>query len=148
MATLWLMLTATTTSAITEGAIDADTAITFIDTLYNNLAVILALVGSVLVFIKQVSNMFNNIVLTIKDKADAKDLQGLAEELKHVEVFIREIKELQEISAIANINNKFLDEDTKKALANVLNDYNTLDTLTKEQWKTIKDFLNLTKEEE
>ena len=142
------MLTATTTSAITEGAIDADTAITFIDTLYNNLAVILALVGSVLVFIKQVSNMFNNIVLTIKDKADAKDLQGLAEELKHVEVFIREIKELQEISAIANINNKFLDEDTKKALANVLNDYNTLDTLTKEQWKTIKDFLNLTKEEE
>jgi len=148
MATLWLMLTATTTSAITEGAIDADTAITFIDTLYNNLAVILALVGSVLVFIKQVSNMFNNIVLTIKDKADAKDLQGLAEELKHVEVFIREIKELQEISAIANINNKYLDEDTKKALANVLNDYNTLDTLTKEQWKTIKDFLNLTKEEE
>jgi hypothetical protein len=148
MATLWLMLTATTTSAITEGAIDADTAITFIDTLYNNLAVILALVGSVLVFIKQVSNMFNNIVLSIKDKADAKDLQGLAEELKHVEVFIREIKELQEISAIANINNKYLDEDTKKALANVLNDYNTLDTLTKEQWKTIKDFLNLTKEEE
>lgn len=142
------MLTATTTSAITEGAIDADTAITFIDTLYNNLAVILALVGSVLVFIKQVSNMFNNIVLSIKDKADAKDLQGLAEELKHVEVFIREIKELQEISAIANINNKYLDEDTKKALANVLNDYNTLDTLTKEQWKTIKDFLNLTKEEE
>jgi hypothetical protein len=147
MATLWLMLTGTTT-AITNGGVDIDQAVTFVDTLYSNLAVILALVGSVLVFIKQVSNMFANVVAAIKDKADAKDLQGLADELKHVELFIREIKELQEISAIANINNKYLDEDTKKALANVLNDYNTLDTLTKEQWKTIKEFLNLTKEEE
>lgn len=147
MAALWLMLTSTTT-AITSGGVDVEQAVTFVDTLYNNLAVILALVGSVLVFIKQVSNMFNNIVIAIKDKADAKDLQGIAEELKHVELFIREVKELQEISAIANINNKYLDEDTKKALANVLNDYNTIDTLTKEQWKTIKDFLNLNKEEE
>ena len=131
---------------LTVTAIDVEVieeGITIIDTLYNNLAVILALVGSVLVFIKQVSNMFNGVVMAIKDKADAKDLQGIAEELKHVELFIREIKELQEISAIANIDNKFLDEDTKKAIANVLNDYNTVDTLTKEQWKKIKEFLSL-----
>ena len=131
---------------LTTTAIDVEVieeGITIIDTLYNNLAVILALVGSVLVFIKQVSNMFNGVVMAIKDKADAKDLQGIAEELKHVELFIREIKELQEISAIANIDNKFLDEDTKKAIANVLNDYNTVDTLTKEQWKKIKEFLSL-----
>lgn len=133
------MLTSTATAIDTE-VLESTT--TLIDTLYNNLAVILALVGSVLVFIKQVSNMFNNIVVAIKDKADAKDLQGIAEELKHVELFIREIKDLQEISAIANIDNKFLDEDTKKALANVLNDYNTVDTLTKEQWKKIKEFLS------
>lgn len=133
------MLTSTATAIDTEVL---ESTATFIDTLYNNLAVILALVGSVLVFIKQVSNMFNNIVVAIKDKADAKDLQGIAEELKHVELFIREIKDLQEISAIANIDNKFLDEDTKKALANVLNDYNTVDTLTKEQWKKIKEFLS------
>lgn len=138
MATLWLMLT---TTAIDVEVIEE--GITLIDTLYSNLAVILALVGSVLVFIKQVSNMFNGVVMAIKDKADAKDLQGIAEELKHVELFIREIKELQEISAIANIDNKFLDEDTKKSLANVLNDYNTVDTLTKEQWKKIKEFLSL-----
>ncbi len=135
-----------TTTAIDVEVIDS--TVTIIDTLYNNLAVILALVGSVLVFIKQVSNMFNGIVLAIKDKADAKDLQGIAEELKHVELFIREIKELQEISAIANLDNKFLDEDTKQAIANVLNDYNTVETLTKEQLKKIKEFLTFNKEEE
>ncbi len=135
-----------TTTAIDVEVIDG--TVTIIDTLYNNLAVILALVGSVLVFIKQVSNMFNGIVLAIKDKADAKDLQGIAEELKHVELFIREIKELQEISAIANLDNKFLDEDTKQAIANVLNDYNTVETLTKEQLKKIKEFLTFNKEEE
>jgi len=145
MATLWLMLLGTTTAIDVEVI---DSTVTIIDTLYNNLAVILALVGSVLVFIKQVSNMFNGIVLAIKDKADAKDLQGIAEELKHVELFIREIKELQEISAIANLDNKFLDEDTKQAIANVLNDYNTVETLTKEQLKKIKEFLTFNKEEE
>ena len=147
MATLWLMLMSTTT-AITSSAIDVEGAATIMDTLYNNLAVILALVGSVLVFIKQVSNMFNGIVMALKDKADTKDIQGIAEELKHVELFIREIRDLQEISAIANIDNKFLDDDTKTALANVLNDYNTVDTLTKEQWKKIKEFLTFNKEEE
>ncbi len=147
MANLWLILAGTTT-AITSASIDVDQAVTFVDTLYQNLAVILALVGSVLVFIKQVSNMFANVITAIKDKADAKDLQGLVDELKHVEIFIREIKELQEISAIANIDNKFLDADTKTALANVLNDYNTVDTLTKEQWKKIKEFLTSNKEAE
>jgi hypothetical protein len=137
-----------TTTAITSSAIDVEGAATIMDTLYNNLAVILALVGSVLVFIKQVSNMFNGIVMALKDKADTKDIQGIAEELKHVELFIREIRDLQEISAIANIDNKFLDDDTKTALANVLNDYNTVDTLTKEQWKKIKEFLTFNKEEE
>jgi hypothetical protein len=145
MATLWLMLMGTTTAIDVEVIQDT---VTIIDTLYDNLAIILALVGSVLVFIKQVSNMFNGIVMALKDKADTKDIQGIAEELKHVELFIREIKELQEISAIANIDNKFLDDDTKTALANVLNDYNTVDTLTKEQWKKIKEFLTFNKEEE
>jgi hypothetical protein len=145
MATLWLMLMGTTTAIDVEVIQDT---VTIIDTLYDNLAIILALVGSVLVFIKQVSNMFNGIVMALKDKANTKDIQGIAEELKHVELFIREIKELQEISAIANIDNKFLDDDTKTALANVLNDYNTVDTLTKEQWKKIKEFLTFNKEEE
>jgi hypothetical protein len=144
MATLWLMLMGTTTAIDVEVIQDT---VTIIDTLYDNLAIILALVGSVLVFIKQVSNMFNGIVMALKDKANTKDIQGIAEELKHVELFIREIKELQEISAIANIDNKFLDDDTKTALANVLNDYNTVDTLTKEQWKKIKEFLTFDKEE-
>jgi hypothetical protein len=144
MANLWLVLA--TTVAIDTEVLESTT--TLIDTLYSNLAVILALVGSVLVFIKQVSNMFANVISAIKDKADAKDLQGIADELKHVELFIREIKELQEISAIANMDNKFLDDDTKSALANVLNDYNTVDTLTKEQWKKIKEFLTSNKEVE
>ena len=144
MANLWLVFA--TTVAIDAEVLESTT--TLIDTLYSNLAVILALVGSVLVFIKQVSNMFANVISAIKDKADAKDLQGIAEELKHVELFIREIKELQEISAIANMDNKFLDDDTKSALANVLNDYNTVDTLTKEQWKKIKEFLTSNKEVE
>ncbi len=144
MANLWLVFA--TTVAIDAEVLESTT--TLIDTLYSNLAVILALVGSVLVFIKQVSNMFANVISAIKDKADAKDIQGIAEELKHVELFIREIKELQEISAIANMDNKFLDDDTKSALANVLNDYNTVDTLTKEQWKKIKEFLTSNKEVE
>lgn len=144
MANLWLAFA--TTVAIDAEALES--TVTLIDTLYNNLAVILALVGSVLVFIKQVSNMFANVISAIKDKADAKDLQGIAEELKHVELFIREIKELQEISAIANLENKFLDDDTKSALANVLNDYNTVDTLTKEQFRKIKEFLTPNKEVE
>lgn len=144
MANLWLAFA--TTVAIDAEVLESTT--TLIDTLYNNLAVILALVGSVLVFIKQVSNMFANVISAIKDKADAKDLQGIADELKHVELFIREIKELQEISAIANLENKFLDADTKAALANVLNDYNTVDTLTKEQFRKIKEFLTPNKEVE
>jgi predicted PurR-regulated permease PerM len=144
MANLWLVFA--TTVAIDAEVLESTT--TLIDTLYSNLAVILALVGSVLVFIKQVSNMFANVISAIKDKADAKDIQGIAEELKHVELFIREIKELQEISAIANMDNKFLDDDTKSALANVINDYNTVDTLTKEQWKKIKEFLTSNKEVE
>lgn len=144
MANLWLVFA--TTVAIDTEVLESTT--TLIDTLYSNLAVILALVGSVLVFIKQVSNMFANVISAIKDKADAKDIQGIAEELKHVELFIREIKELQEISAIANMDNKFLDDDTKSALANVINDYNTVDTLTKEQWKKIKEFLTSNKEVE
>ena len=137
----------TTESAVTSGAIDVSGVETFIENLYENIAVILALVGTVFVFVSRVSKMFSNITSVIKEKVDHKDIEGLAEELKHVELLVREIKELQDVSAVANIDNKFLDEDTKKAFAQVLNDYNTVETLTKEQWKKVKDYLTFDKEE-
>jgi len=137
----------TTETAVTSGAIDVSGVETFIENLYENIAVILALVGTVFVFVSRVSKMFSNITSVIKEKVDHKDIEGLAEELKHVELLVREIKELQDVSAVANIDNKFLDEDTKKAFAQVLNDYNTVETLTKEQWKKVKDYLTFDKEE-
>jgi len=136
-----------TETAVTSGAIDVSGVETFIENLYENIAVILALVGTVFVFVSRISKMFSNITSVIKDKVDHKDIEGLAEELKHVELLVREIKELQDVSAVANIDNKFLDEDTKKAFAQVLNDYNTVETLTKEQWKKVKDYLTFDKEE-
>lgn len=137
----------TTESAVSGAAIDVTAVESFLNGLYENIAVILALVGTVFVFVSKVSTMFSNIAGALKDKVDHKDIEGLAGELKHLELLIREVKELQDVSAIANIDNKFLDEDTKKAFAQVLNDYNTVDTLTKEQWKKIKDYLTFDKEE-
>jgi hypothetical protein len=137
----------TTETAVTSGAIDVSGVETFIENLYENVAVILALVGTVFVFVSRISKMFSNITSVIKEKVDHKDIEGLAEELKHIELLVREIKELQDVSAVANIDNKFLDEDTKKAFAQVLNDYNTVETLTKEQWKKVKDYLTFDKEE-
>lgn len=137
----------TTETAVTSGAIDVSGVETFIENLYENVAVILALVGTVFVFVSRISKMFSNITGVLKDKVDHKDIEGLAEELKHIELLVREVKELQDVSAVANIDNKFLDEDTKKAFAQVLNDYNTVETLTKEQWKKVKDYLTFDKEE-
>jgi len=137
----------TTETAITPAAIDVTAVETFIEGLYENVAVILALVGTVFVFVSKISSMFSNIANVLKDKVDHKDIDGLAEELKHLELLIREVKDLQDVSAVANIDNKFLDEDTKRAYAQVLNDYNTVESLTKEQWKKIKDHLTFDKEE-
>jgi len=136
-----------TETAVTAGAIDVSAVETFIDNLYQNIAVILALVGTVFVFVSRVSSMLSNITGVLKDKVDHKDIEGLAGELKHLELLVREIKELQDVSAVANIDNKFLDDDTKNAFAQVLNDYNTVETLTKEQWKKVKDYLTFDKEE-
>jgi len=137
----------TTETAITPTAIDVTAVETFVEGLYENVAVILALVGTVFVFVSKISSMFSNIANVLKDKVDHKDIDGLAEELKHLELLIREVKDLQDVSAVANIDNKFLDEDTKRAYAQVLNDYNTVESLTKEQWKKIKDHLTFDKEE-
>lgn len=137
----------TTESAVTSTAIDVTAVETFVEGLYENVAVILALVGTVFVFVSKISSMFSNIANVLKDKVDHKDIDGLAEELKHLELLIREVKDLQDVSAVANIDNKFLDEDTKRAYAQVLNDYNTVESLTKEQWKKIKDHLTFDKEE-
>lgn len=137
----------TTETAITPAAIDVTAVETFVEGLYENVAVILALVGTVFVFVSKISSMFSNIANVLKDKVDHKDIDGLAEELKHLELLIREVKDLQDVSAVANIDNKFLDEDTKRAYAQVLNDYNTVESLTKEQWKKIKDHLTFDKEE-
>lgn len=132
---------------VSETAVDVGAVESFIENMYENIAVILALVGTVFVFVSKVSSMLSNITGVLKDKVDHKDIEGLAGELKHLELLVREVKELQDVSAIANIDNKFLDEDTKKAFAQVLNDYNTVETLNKEQWKKIKDYLTFDKEE-
>lgn len=131
----------TTTETAIESAVDITAIESFINNLYENIAIILALLGTVFVFVSKISTMFSNIVGALKDKVDHKDIEGLASELKHIELLLREVKDLQDVSAVANIDNKFLDEDTKKAYAQVLNEYNTVETLTKEQWKKIKDLL-------
>lgn len=131
----------TTTETAIESAVDVTAIESFVENLYENIAVILALLGTVFVFVSKISTMFSNIVGALKDKVDHKDIEGLASELKHIELLLREVKDLQDVSAVANIDNKFLDEDTKKAYAQVLNEYNTVETLTKEQWKKIKDLL-------
>lgn len=138
----------TTDSAVTSAAIDVTAVETFVEGLYENVAVILALVGTVFVFVNKISTMFTNIVGALKDKVDHKDIEGLVEELKHLELLVHEVKDLQDVSAVANIDNKFLDEDTKKAYAQILNDYNTVESLTKEQWKKIKDHLTFDNKEE
>lgn len=128
-------------TVVTESAIDVGAVEGFLNNLSDNIAVILALVGTVFVFVSRVGTMFANITGSLKDKVDRKDLEGLGSDVQTLTSLFKEIKELQELSALANIDNKFLDEETKQAYAKVLNDYNTVETLTKEQWKKITDLL-------
>lgn len=128
-------------TVVTESAIDVGAVEGFLNNLSDNIAVILALVGTVFVFVSRVGTMFANITGSLKDKVDRKDLEGLGGDIQTLTSLFKEIKELQELSALANIDNKFLDEETKQAYAKVLNDYNTVETLTKEQWKKITDLL-------
>lgn len=134
-----------TTVAI-ESAVDVGAVEGFLNNLSDNIAVVLALLGTVFVFVSRVGSMFANITGALKDKVDRKDLEGLGSDIGELTKLFKEIKDLQEISALANIDNKFLDEDTKEAYAKVLNEYNTVETMTKEQWKKITDLL--TKKEE
>lgn len=134
------------TTVVTESAIDVGAVEGFLNNLSDNIAVVLALLGTVFVFVSRVGSMFANITGALKDKVDRKDLEGLGSDIGELTSLFKEIKDLQEISAIANIDNKFLDSETKEAYAKVLNDYNTVETMTKEQWKKITDLL--TKKEE
>lgn len=134
-----------TTVAI-ESAVDVGAVEGFLNNLSDNIAVVLALLGTVFVFVSRVGSMFANITGALKDKVDRRDLEGLGSDIGELTKLFKEIKDLQEISALANIDNKFLDEDTKEAYAKVLNEYNTVETMTKEQWKKITDLL--TKKEE
>ena len=127
--------------AIEAGAIEIGAIESFFNNLSDNIAVILALVGTVFVFVSRVGSMFANITGSLKDKVDRKDLEGLGSDVQNLAHLFKEIKDLQELSALANIDNKFLDEETKQAYAKVLNDYNTVETLTKDQWKKITDLL-------
>lgn len=136
MESLLILSTVVTESAIDVGAVEG-----FLNNLSDNIAVILALVGTVFVFVSRVGTMFANITGSLKDKVDRKDLEGLGADVQALTSLFKEIKELQELSALANIDNKFLDEETKQAYAKVLNEYNTVETLTKEQWKKITDLL-------
>lgn len=130
-----------TAVAVTESAIDVGAVEGFLNNLSENIAVILALLGTVFVFVSRVGTMFANITGALKDKVDRKDLEGLGADVQNLAKLFKEIKDLQELSALANIDNKFLDEETKQAYAKVLNDYNTVETLTKDQWKKITDLL-------
>ena len=129
------------TGVVTESAIDVGAVEGFLNNLSDNIAVILALVGTVFVFVSRVGTMFANITGSLKDKVDRKDLEGLGGDVQELTKLFKEIKDLQELSALANIDNKFLDDETKQAYAKVLNDYNTVETLTKDQWKKITDLL-------
>ena len=129
------------TGVVTESAIDVGAVEGFLNNLSDNIAVILALVGTVFVFVSRVGTMFANITGSLKDKVDRKDLEGLGGDIQELTHLFKEIKDLQELSALANIDNKFLDDETKQAYAKVLNDYNTVETLTKDQWKKITDLL-------
>jgi hypothetical protein len=129
------------TEVVTSGAIDVGAVEGFLNNLSENIAIILALVGTVFVFVSRVGTMFANITGSLKDKVDRKDLEGLGGDVQELTKLFKEIKELQELSALANIDNKFLDDETKQAYAKVLNDYNTVETLTKEQWKKITELL-------
>jgi hypothetical protein len=129
------------TEVVTAGAIDVGAVEGFLNNLSENIAVILALVGTVFVFVSRVGTMFANITGSLKDKVDRKDLEGLGADVQSLAHLFKEIKELQELSALANIDNKFLDDETKQAYAKVLNDYNTVETLTKDQWKKITELL-------
>lgn len=133
------------TSVAIESAVDVGAVEGFLNNLSDNIAVVLALVGTVFVFVSRVGSMFANITGSLKDKVDRKDLEGFSGDVKELTKLFKEIKDLQELSALANIDNKFLDEETKKAYAQVLNEYNTVETMTKEQWKKITELL--TKEE-
>lgn len=133
------------TSVAIESAVDVGAIEGFLNNLSDNIAVVLALVGTVFVFVSRVGSMFANITGSLKDKVDRKDLEGFSGDVKELTKLFKEIKDLQELSALANIDNKFLDEETKKAYAQVLNEYNTVETMTKEQWKKITELL--TKEE-
>ena len=133
------------TSVAIESAVDVGAVESFLNNLSDNIAVVLALVGTVFVFVSRVGSMFANITGALKDKVDRKDLEGFSGDVKELTKLFKEIKDLQELSALANIDNKFLDEETKKAYAQVLNEYNTVETMTKEQWKKITELL--TKEE-
>jgi uncharacterized protein YktA (UPF0223 family) len=130
-------------AVVTQTAIESQIETTFslIDAIWNNISIILGFVVSALIFIQQVNKLFTKIVETLKLGAKEKDVASIVATLSETEKLLREIKELEELSAFANIDNKFLDEGTKTAFARVLDDYNTAETLTKEQWVKLQDLL-------
>lgn len=132
---------------VTESAIEA-TSDTFVlvDMFWENITTWLGLIVAVFVAFGRVNKILTGIFESLKLKASQGDLEGLKSELTELKKFFKEVKELQEISAFANIDNKFLDEETKIAFARVLSEYNTTETLTKEQLIKIKSLLEKTKE--
>jgi uncharacterized protein YktA (UPF0223 family) len=130
-------------AVVTQTAINGGIEETFslIDAIWNNISIILGFLVSALIFIQQVNKLFTKIVETLKLGAKEKDVASIVATLSETEKLLREIKDLEELSAFANIDNKFLDEGTKTAFARVLDDYNTAETLTKEQWVKLQDLL-------
>lgn len=134
-------IVATLTAVTTSGIESIEEGFVLVDAIWNNISVILGFVVSALIFIQQVNKLFTKIIEALKIGAKEKDVTSIVATLSETEKLLREIKELEELSAFANINNKFLDDDTKVAFARVLDEYNTAETLTKEQWVKLQDLL-------
>lgn len=134
-------IVATLTAVSASGIESIEEGFVLVDAIWNNISVILGFVVSALIFIQQVNKLFTKIVDALKIGAKEKDVASIVSTLSETEKLLREIKELEELSAFANINNKFLDDDTKTAFARVLDEYNTAETLTKEQWVKLQDLL-------
>ena len=132
---------------VTESAIEvgSDTFV-LVDMFWENITTWLGLIVAVFVAFGRVNKILTGIFEVLKLKASQGDVDGLKSELTELKKFFKEVKELQEISAFANIDNKFLDEETKTAFARVLSEYNTAETLTKEQFIKIKSLLEKPKE--
>ena len=137
------------TTVVTSGGIEAVAEQThlFFDYLEIWIPTFLGFIVALGAVLNLVGSSFKKIGETLRGKAEKGDVDGVLSSLTELSRLLKEVTQLQELSALANLDNKFLDDEIKAGIADVLAQYNTVDTLTKDQWERIRRSLSNSKGE-